>query len=1184
MDCPVCGTRNEPGRKFCGECGTPLAAACPTCGAMNGPAVKFCGECGTDLRSAATGGHVTRPVTGGAPGAPVAERRLVSILFADLVGFTSLSEDRDAETIRELLDRYFATATQIIEAYGGTIEKFIGDAVMAVWGAPTAFEDDAERAVRSGLDLVAAVEALGGEVDAELRVRAGVLTGEAAVTLGATNQGMVAGDLVNTASRLQSVAPPGTVLVGEATYQAAADAIAFEPAGEQLLKGKTAPVPAYRALRVVARRGGAGRNAQLESPFVGRGPELRMLKDFHLATAAERRPRLVSIIGQGGIGKSRLIWEFLKYIDGVTEVVYWHQGRSPAYGVGISFWALAEMVRGRLGITDQDDQPVARDKLATALEEWVPDEAERRWMEPRLFQLLGLEAVDTDERPDRESLFAAWRVFFERIAERGVVVLVFEDLQWADDGLLDFIDHVLDWSRDRPIYIITLARPELLDRRTDWGAGRRSFTSLLLEPLDADEMRELLAGLVPGLPEPVTERILERAEGIPLYAVETVRMLLSEGLVTFEDGVYRPTGDLSELSVPASLHALIASRLDGLEAADRALLQAASIIGKTFGTDALVAVSGLPADEIATRLRSLVRREMLTLDVDPRSPEQGQYGFVQGLIREVAYGTLAKRDRRRMHVAAARYFESLDDEGIAGALAEHYLAAYHAQPDGPEGAAVAAQARVALRGAAERARSLGSFLQATRFLEQALEVTTDPREEAQLRAAASETGLSAGLIDEPIAHAARSLELTRELTRDAPDRPALMSATLRLAIATNFSGQVAESAAMLESAGDEYRDLLETPEYVRLAAELARSYMLLGSDTDAVRLTDDILPIAERLDLRRETLEILITRGAALVSVGRLQESMAILVGAVARSASYGLVIAGIRARVNLSYAAAVEDPRLAYDTAREGVELLRHLGMRDWPYMLGNAAELAIRIGDWDWALPEVEASALEGDSSARLRLAQIHGLRGADVIADLDALAVRYADLTEVQMQASVDEVRAVIALARGDARRALELMRPWYLRGIGPDSWGASLAGRATAWLGDAGTAAEVVGVMAGQRGRVNETAHREAEAALAILEGRREEGIAGALEAIRRWRDLGLEVDAALCALSLVKMVGPDNPDVRAAGLYASAVFERVGARPHHTLLERAMGGVAVELPMPRAARPTGEIPASASAAE
>ncbi|MBA2381173.1 MAG: AAA family ATPase, partial [Chloroflexi bacterium] len=545
---------------------------------------------------------------------------------------------------------------------------------MAVWGAPTAHEDDAERAVRSALDLVEAIRRLGQEIDAELTLRAGVLTGEAAVTLGATNQGMVAGDLVNTASRLQSVAVPGTVLVGETTFHAANGAIAFEVAGEQVLKGKVSPVPAYRALRVIARRGGAGRSEQLEVPFVGRAPELRMLKDFHSATAAERRPRLVSIMGQGGIGKSRLVWEFQKYMDGLTEVVYWHQGRSPAYGEGISFWALAEMIRSRAEILESDESGTAGSKVAAMLNEWISDDAERHWLEPRLLQLLGLGSPDV-ERPDRESLFAAWRVLFERIAERGVVVLVFEDLQWADGGLLDFIDHVMEWSRDRPIYVITMARPELLDRRPDWGAGRRSFTSLLLEPLGEGVMRELLTGLVPGLPEPMIDRVLGRAEGIPLYAVETVRMLLADGKIELDQGTYRPVGDLSDLSVPPSLHALIAARLDSLEPADRSLLQAASVIGKTFNISALTAMTNIEPTDLATRLGSLARRELLSREIDPRSPEQGQYGFVQGLIREVAYGTLGRRERRTLHIAAARYFEGLDDEGIAGALAEHYLAA-----------------------------------------------------------------------------------------------------------------------------------------------------------------------------------------------------------------------------------------------------------------------------------------------------------------------------------------------------------------------------------------------------------------------------------------------------------------------------------------------------------------------------
>ena len=786
MDCPVCGTTNEPGRKFCGECGTALAIRVPVMRRVE--RARASSSVASAGRISATPGAAP---AAGTPDAPTAERRLVSILFADLVGFTTLSESRDAETVRELLDRYFATATQIIGSYGGTIEKFIGDAVMAVWGAPTAFEDDAERAVRSALDLVAAVEALGAEVGAELRVRAGVLTGEAAVTLGATNQGMVAGDLVNTASRLQSVAPPGTVLVGEATYQAASDAIAFEPAGEQLLKGKTAPVPAYRALRVVARRGGAGRNEQLEAPFVGRGPELRMLKDFHLATGAERRPRLVSIIGQGGIGKSRLIWEFQKYLDGVTEVVYWHQGRSP--GVRRRDQLLGarrdgprpdrDHRRGRSGGRPGQAGSVARPNGSPTRR------SAAGWSRVSL-QLLGLEAGDGDERADRESLFAAWRVFFERIAEHGVVVLVFEDLQWADDGLLDFIDHVLDWSRERPIYIITLGPPRA--PRPAARLGRRP-AQLHVARARAARPPTRCASCSAVSCRACRSRSSSASSSAPRGSRCTPSRRsgcsLRDGLVTFEDGVYRPLGDLSELSVPASLHALIASRLDGLDAADRSLLQAASVIGKTFSLDALAAVGGLEPDELVGRLRALVRREMLTLEADPRSPEHGQYGFIQGLIREVAYGTLAKRDRRRMHVAAARYFESLDDEGIAGALAEHYLAAYRAQPDGPEGAAVAAQARLALRGAADRARSLGSYVQATRFLEQALEVTTDPAEQAQLHAAAGRASLNALLIDEANFHMARSLELARQ----TGDRGVLMAALVDYATAISATGRIADS-------------------------------------------------------------------------------------------------------------------------------------------------------------------------------------------------------------------------------------------------------------------------------------------------------------------------------------------------------------------------------------------------------
>ena len=416
-------------------------------------------------------------------------------MFADLVGFTSLSEQRDAEEVRELLTRYFDTARQIIGRYGGNVEKFIGDAVMAVWGTPVAQEDDAERAVRAALDLTQAVTALGGEVGApELRARAGVLTGEAAVTIGAEGQGMVAGDMVNTASRIQSAAEPGQVLVGEVTRRTTEATIVYDDAGAFELKGKAERVPLWRALRVVAGVGGSRRSTGLEAPFVGRDREMRLLKEMFHSSSEEKKAHLVSIVGIAGIGKSRLAWEFDKYTDGLIETNWWHRGRCLAYGEGVTYWALAEMVRMRARITEGEDTTSAMAKLRAAIEIHLQDPEERKWVEPRLAHLLGLE--DRTAR-DREDLFSAWRLFFERMAEVHPTVMVFEDMQWADAALLDFIEYLLEWSRNYPLFILTHARPELMDKRPNWGAGRRNFTSLFLEPLPPEAMHNLLSGLAP---------------------------------------------------------------------------------------------------------------------------------------------------------------------------------------------------------------------------------------------------------------------------------------------------------------------------------------------------------------------------------------------------------------------------------------------------------------------------------------------------------------------------------------------------------------------------------------------------------------------------------------------------------------------------------------------------------------
>ena len=722
-----------------------------------------------------------------------AERRLVSVLFADLVGFTPFAEERDSEEVRETLTRYFDLSREVIERYGGTVEKFIGDAVMAVWGAPVAQEDDAELAVRAALELVDAVKALGPGIDA----RAGVLTGEAAVTIGATNQGMVAGDIVNTASRLQSAAPAGTVLVGESTHRAASAAIAFEPAGEQLLKGKEAPVQAWRAMRVVAERGGRNKAEVLEAPFVGRQEELRLLKDLFHSTGREKRLRVVSVIGPAGIGKSRIARELSIYIDGLQETVYWHGGRSPAYGEGITFWALGEMVRERAGLRERDDEATTRTRIKETVAQWVPDESEREWIEGALLTLLGVEGgMGADQ------LFGAWRTFFERIAENGPVALVFEDMHFADAGLLDFIDHLLDFSRGLPIYVVTLARPDLIERRPDWGAGKRNFVSLYLEPLSEENMRELLAGLVPGLPQTAVAAIVARADGIPLYAVETIRTLVADGRLVEEGDVYVPQGDLTTLAVPETLTALIAARLDALDETDRRLVYDAAVLGQSFTVGALAAVAEVPETDLEARLAALIRRELFRREMDARSPERGQYAFVQALIREVAYNTLSKKDRKKLHLAAARYFESLGTDEIAGALASHYLAAQASAAEGEESDALAGQARIALKSAAARARSLGSFDQAVAFAEQAVSVTNEPTERVELMLAAAEDARIAGRLE----HAEKLLKDALAEARDAGNNEQAVRVTTALSSILAVSFRVEEALSLVEPALQEFAD------------------------------------------------------------------------------------------------------------------------------------------------------------------------------------------------------------------------------------------------------------------------------------------------------------------------------------------------------------------------------------------
>ncbi len=1176
MICGSCGSQNDAGRKFCVECGTSLSIPCPSCGTANPGSGKFCGECGVPLKGPQTDASA-ETAAGPAAIAQVAERRLVSVLFADLVSFTSISESRDAEDVRELLDGYFALCRETISRYGGTIEKFIGDAVMAVWGTPIAQEDDAERAVRTALDLVDAVHRMGEAAGVpDLALRAGVLTGEAAVTLGASDMGMVAGDLVNTASRLQSAAPPGTVLVGDSTRRASSDAIAYEAVEDQVLKGKELPVGAWRALRVVAKRGGAGRSDQLEAPFVGRGAELQLIKDFYHGTARERGVRLVSVIGQGGIGKTRLAWEFLKYMDGVTELAYWHQGRSPSYGDGIAFWALGEMVRMRLGIGEGADEDATREALTASLAEFVPDEGERRRLEGPLLQLLGF---DDGAGAERGELFPAWRLYFERIAEQAPVVLVFEDLQWADEGMIDFIEDMLAWSRGKPIYVITLARPELLDRRPMWGAGQRGFTSIGLEPLADAEMLELLGGLVPGLPESAARTIVDRAEGIPLYAVETVRMLLNDGRLKLTDGAYEPVGDLSTLAVPETLHALIAARLDGLDPAERSLLQDASVIGLSFTADALAAVSGLAADEVERRLRHLARRELITLDDDPRSPERGQYRFVQGLIKEVAYGTLAKRDRRARHLAAARHFETLGDDELAGVLAQHYVDAYHAQPTGEEGAAVAAQARVALRGAAARASALASPAHALTYVELALEVTTDPADELGLRREAGGFAAHSGKSEASIPHLERAIELATELGDPVERRRAIGHLGNLL-----IEGHQDRAFQLLSDAMAEPGLASDDEGYVEIAESLAKLNMRKSRFAEAVALAEKALPAAEARGRTDLAVELLTTRAVSLSNINRPIESVSSLMGVIALADRLNLHDPLLRATINLGYALEPDDPEAAYRVSRDGAAKARQWGHRfGLRYLVGNATDTAISVGDWDWALGEVRDPIWDdAEPAERIWLgateAEILAARGepvADLIAELKGIAERFDD---PQYRGNAMYAGWVAMLAAGRYHQVIE-------PGLASLAWGGQGAVdgvppvlcRGALRTRDATLIRKMLSVFAGARkGRVASARLAAMEGALAAVEGRRADARARYLEAVRLQRELGLAWIAANTGLDAIVADALEPAERQRVADETHAIFERLGARPYLAQLDAALSRVpATEARSPDRSMPSAD---------
>ena len=1136
MDCTQCGAANEPQRKFCRECGQRLALGCAACGATNLPDDKFCGECGAPLTSASaplTPASAAVPARGSRAGeAPDStERRLVSVLFVDLVGFTTFSEGRDAEDVRAMLSRYFDIATEAVVRHGGAVEKFIGDAVMAVWGTPVAHEDDAERAVRSALEIVDRVEVLGAEIGVGLKARGGVLTGEAVALLDATDQGFVTGDLVNTASRLQSAADPGQVLVGERTYRSTSDAIAYDPVDPLTLKGKADVVAAWRAMRVLGERRGTGRGDAPEPPFVGRDEQLRLVKELLHATGREGRPRLVHVSGVAGIGKSRLVWELLKYVDGLSDDVFWHQGRCPSYGDGVSFWALAEMVRSRARILETDDESVAREKLRSCLAGLADDDEERQWLEPRLAHLLGLDPAPPGGRDD---LFGAWRRFFECVAQRGTVVLVVEELHWADPGLMDFLESLLEWSRTAPILVLTLARPELSDKRPSWGVGVRNASAVHLDALTDDEMTRMITGLVEGLPSSAVDELVRRAEGVPLYGVETVRMLVDRGVLEQEGDRYRVVGDagdaLRDLDVPETLHALVAARLDALPEAERWLVQDASVTGFSFTLQTVSAVAGREPEDVEPSLRSLVRKEVLDQDIDPRSPERGQYRFVQSVIREVAYSTLSKSARRTKHLACARRFAAFDEDELAGVVASHYLDAYRADPSAADAEEVAALAREWVSRAAERALTLGSPQQALGFSTQALELTDDPRERAEVYLASARAARAVSSDEAAWHHARESARLFRSVGDLGRAADAVVEGG-RTDAGLKGNEEIDEMlTAIIEELGD-----TEPARRARLLACFADRCNTTGRREEAIALSERAIVIAQTLDDDGVLREAAGAHGWAMSNLGREFESRLLFDGVVELARRDGSSSVLGRILLQASTVAFYDDPSAAITLAREASEHLEKTGVR-WSLVtnLSNLVEACVDSGRWeeaDDALARLHSLDVhEGENLAAMMLgeAELAAHRG-DVdtaLRQLESMTLLVDESAVLPMRTWFLRIRGLVHQVGGDSIAALADARDSLQRDPMGTNAGASvwLGIKAAASLRDAVALREMIHAAATFRGRWSRVGVRTAAAALAVLEDDAGNGPGGASaravrEVLDGWDDLDLPLDHATAVLAV-----------------------------------------------------------------
>jgi class 3 adenylate cyclase/tetratricopeptide (TPR) repeat protein len=933
---------------------------CSNCNQPNPQRAKFCLECGA-------------PLTAGVVTAGREERKVVSVLFADLVGFTSRAEHLDPEEVRAILAPYHARLRAELERYGGTVEKFIGDAVMALFGAPITHEDDPERAVRASLAIRD-----GLTEDGRLHVRIGITTGEALVALDArpeSGEGMASGDVVNSAARLQTSAPVDGILVDDATYRATSRVINYDEHPPVAVKGKSDPVVVHQAVSVNARVGTDVR--QVGGPaLVGRTSELQLLEGALERATTGRQPQLVTLVGVPGIGKSRLVWELFQQVDRAEDLVAWRQGRSLPYAESISYWALGEIVKAEAGILETDGEHEARAKVGQSVGALVDSAQDADWIARHLAMLVGAESGAELRGDRRGEAFAAWRRYLEALADRRPTVLVFEDLHWADDGLLDFIDGLVEWIADVPLLVVGTSRPELLARRQGWGGGKTNAITISLAPLSDAETRTLVASLVEQalVPVALSETVLERAQGNPLYAEEFARLMAERGGID---------------DLPESVQGIIAARIDGLTRDEKELLQDAAVVGKVFWSGALMAMRDATRAQIEERLHALERREFVRRDRRSSLADETEYSFRHILVRDVAYGQIPRGERAARHFRVAAWLENLGRPAEhAELLAGHYVAALElARAAGQSIDDYAARARETLLHAGERALELSSFTSAARHFRAALDLMAP--DDAARPMALFGYGKALRVSEEKGADVLAEAE--ELLLAEGLREPAAEAAMLQAELAW-FGGDGDSTIEHVRRATRMVDGLPSSFAKAFVLSDASRFHMLRAEPAEAISIGERALVIADELGLHD-------IRAHALNNIG------------IARSEA--------------------GDPT-GLGHLERAIEIATEIRSREVARAWINTAAAQWRMGDMRRAgeatLAALDAAREFGDAStvrfARMSLPDIYYGRGEwdEALALLDELIAESEAAGGHVLESAMRTTRSRIRLARGDAEGAL------------------------------------------------------------------------------------------------------------------------------------------------------------------